>query len=270
MKASPRVLVIGGMNADVLATCEGEYREGDSVPGRLALRPGGVGRNVAAALAAHGARVELLTALGTDGNSNTLRASCAALGIGLSLSLTVPGPSPAYVAIHSRDGRMRAAVNDMAALEAITPECLEGMAGELSSFDACVLDANLREDTLVKAAHILRCPLVADPVSAAKAPRLSRILPRLHAVKPNLLEALAMTGREDAEGAAARLLGMGVRRVFISLGPEGVYWADGTTQGRVPVHAVLTASETGAGDAMTAGIAWGAAIGLSTVETACL
>ncbi len=53
----PRMLVIGGMNMDFLGTAGGAFVAGDSLPGTISLRPGGVGRNIAQTLASHGAEV---------------------------------------------------------------------------------------------------------------------------------------------------------------------------------------------------------------------
>ncbi len=265
---TPRILVIGGMNADILGVCEGSYLAGDSIPGSISTRPGGVGRNVAAALAARGVEVELLTAIGTDVHAAALEESCRELGIGLTLSATIPGPSPAYLAIHDAQGKMRAAVNDMRPLDSLTPGYLQGVSDRLRDFDVCVLDANLPEETLRAAAELIQAPLVADPVSAVKAVRLIPVVPRLAAIKPNLMEAQALAGVTDMEKAARWLMKQGACRVFISLGSEGLYWADANNCGIIRPSSLFMSCETGAGDAVTAGITYGLALGLSTIQTA--
>ena len=54
--------VVGGINLDVTGVITGETRPGDSNPGRISLSPGGVGRNIAAALMEHGQEVLFVTA----------------------------------------------------------------------------------------------------------------------------------------------------------------------------------------------------------------
>lgn len=88
--------------------------------------------------------------------------------------------------------------------------------------DAVVLDANLEAETLVFIAENCTVPLYADPVSTAKAPRLLGALKRLRAIKPNAMEAMALTGEKDPERAALALLERGVEQVFISLGRDGM------------------------------------------------
>ena len=45
-----RVIVIGGMNLDLLGMVDAPLTARDSNPGRVLSRPGGVGRNIAARL----------------------------------------------------------------------------------------------------------------------------------------------------------------------------------------------------------------------------
>lgn len=265
-----RLLVIGGMNLDILGVAGGAWLAGDSMPGAITQRPGGVGRNIASGLVALGAQVELLCALGNDQFSVSLRAACQAEGIGLGFALSTPYPSPTYLAIHDASGEMVSAVNDMRAMDALTPQAIGHLLPSLGGFDACVLDANLREDSLQAAARIKGMPLVADPVSAAKCRRLLPILHRLTALKPNRLEAEALTGETAPQNAAAALLARGVRMVFISLGAEGLYYADAALQGSLRAPSLPPSSRTGAGDAMTAGLALAISQGLPVREAALL
>ena len=134
-----RVLVVGGMNLDLLGWPGQPLLPRDSTPGRIVSRPGGVGRNIAARLAALGAEVSLLTVLGDDAWARLLTEACARDGIDLSLSLKTAYPSPCYLCVHDEQGDMLAGVNDMRALEALTPQALEARLPALAGFDGCVL-----------------------------------------------------------------------------------------------------------------------------------
>ena len=57
--------------------------------------------------------------------------------------------------------------------------------------------------------------------------------------------------------AAEIFLEKGVRRVFITLGTEGVYYHDGTTSRHIPNPPVEVVNATGAGDAFVAGLVYG-------------
>lgn len=257
-KSTPRVLVIGGMNMDVLGSTKMAFHERDSLPGHVSFRPGGVGRNIAEQLVRLGAQVSLITAIGHDASASALIASCEELGIDLSSAIKVPYPSPVYLAIHDNSGDMLAAINDMRAMDALLPEHLKEPLLTLS-YDACVLDANLSEPCLEAVAKYSKAPILADPVSAVKGMKLLPILPRLSAIKPNHMEALAITGESTHEEASKALIRLGVSQVFISLGAKGLWYQDQENQGLLPVMDVPEVPLTGAGDALSAGLAMGIA-----------
>lgn len=248
------VTVVGGMNLDLLATPDGPLLARDSTPGKITLRPGGVGRNIATRLSEAGASVRLITALGCDERAGMLARLCRESGIDLSLSVETSCSAPCYLCIHDDKGDMVLAVNDMTAMEYLTPEAMESRMDAVNQSDACVLDANLSRETLAYIAAHASIPLILDPVSCAKAARARVILPRLAAIKPNRMEAEALTGERNIEKAAAVLLAAGVKRVFISLGAEGVYYADAESRGYEPARPLPTLPATGAGDALCAGL----------------
>ena len=249
-----RVVVVGGMNLDVLGVPDRPLIARDSTPGTITLRPGGVGRNIAARLQELGAEVALITALGNDDRADTLSRLCRSCGIDLSLSVKTDCPAPCYLCIHDHMGDMALAVNDMSAMEKLTPEAMRGRMDAVNRADACVLDANLSPETLAYIAENVVVPLILDPVSCAKAPRVKPILSRLTAIKPNRLEAEALVGERNVEKAADALLSAGVKKAFISLGPEGVYFADASDRGYAPAIPLPNLPATGAGDALCAGI----------------
>ena len=58
--------------------------------------------------------------------------------------------------------------------------------------------------------------------------KLHGVMKHLRAIKPNALEAAALTGQTDPELAARALIDEGVQRVFISLGTNGMIAAEGS------------------------------------------
>ena len=73
---------------DVTGYCAGGLRLHDSNPGTIRFSPGGVGRNIAAALAGRGHEVSLITCLSDDAAGLSLSSDCAKRGIDLSNALT--------------------------------------------------------------------------------------------------------------------------------------------------------------------------------------
>lgn len=273
-KSEARCAVIGAANIDIGGFPTGLAAMGDSNPGRIRVSAGGVGRNIACNLARLGVETHLVTALGGDIFVEAVRADCAAAGVHLDHALTFPAaPSSAYLFIADAAGEMRLAVNDMSICETLTPEALAPLIDWLNTMDLVVLDANLPPETLVYLGESLHTPLLADAVSAAKVHRLLPLLPRLWALKPNALEAAALTGLPVSDNAAVaaaarRLRDMGLRRAFITLGERGVCrMEDGNVQ-FIPGAPVRLVNATGAGDAFTAALAWAMLRGLAPHETA--
>lgn len=248
------IFVVGGMNRDILAVPQGEYIPEDSNIGTVQFQTGGVGRNIAARIAETGEKVALITALGNDRIAEELKEDCRTRQISLEYALQTGLPSPVYVAVHDQTGNMTAAVNDMRAMECLTPERMKPLLPAVNHASCCVLDANLSLDALEYLAENVSCPLVLDPVSCEKSKRCNDILHRIYAAKPNLQEALFMTGRHSAEDAARSLLDKGVKQVYISLGKGGLLYASQDETGRLFPEELLTVPQTGAGDALCAGI----------------
>ena len=248
-----RIAVIGGMNMDIGGSANAALRLRDSNPGLVTLRPGGVGRNIAHDLRLLGAEVSLVSAVGDDAFGKELLASCEALRLDVSMTQVRPRErSSTYLYVNDDGGDMLLAVSDMDIVDRISPQVLEPLLKRLDDFDAVVLDANLSQAALNFLARMLTVPLYADPVSTAKAEKLLPILPRLRALKPNLLEARSLTGEKEAVRAARSLLNRGVKRVLLSLGAEGMLAAEGERVLHLPRQKVEVVNTTGAGDAATA------------------
>jgi len=273
---------VGGANTDVAGFTAAPLVPRDSNPGHVHVSSGGVGRNIAenlARLTADRHAVHLITAFGDDHNGRELARQCRAAGIRIEGSITAGGvPGSVYLAIMDERGDMALALNDMRALDAITPGALAAPERRelLEGADLVVADTNVPAETLVWLAENLTAPLVLDAVSVAKAPRAAAVVPKLRAVKGNGLEAGVLLGREvrnrdQSEAAARDLVARGAGSAFVTAGAFGVAWADARDSGRVPGPAVPSVTNaTGAGDAFAAGIALAILEGMSTREAATL
>ena len=256
------VVVVGGANVDIGGRSWETLVDGDSNPGLVSTSLGGVGRNIAHNLSRLGADVRMLTACGDDPNGQLLCSASAAAGIDMSHVLKLRDErTSTYLYITGPDGEMALAVSDMTICERITPAYLAANAALLQHARAVVCDTNIPAKSLAYLAQTCPAPIFCDPVSTAKAEKLRPILGKLHTLKPNKLEAELLSGipihdEGDVEMAADRLLSTGLRRVFISLGAEGVYAADhkeSCWMENLPARMVNT---TGCGDSMMAALVW--------------
>ena len=261
----PHIALLGGINMDVSVHAHSTLRAGDSNTGRVQCSPGGVARNVAENLLRLGLDTRLLGVLGDDVFGQSLWQSGAAMGLDMRACLTLPGQRTAtYVCLHRADGDMDVAVNDMDIMDALTPALLQPQQALLRDAAVLVADCNLRPDVwqwlVTEVAHPA---LFAEAVSVAKCTRLGDVLPQLHTLKANRLEAQALCGRaiasvQEACDAALALHRRGVGRVLISLGAQGVAWCDADGRcGHRAARAVPVVSATGAGDALMSGLVYG-------------
>ena len=252
LRTDPYIVVVGGVNMDIGAVSHAPLVARDSNPGRVTTSLGGVGRNIAHNLCLLGEHVSMVTVLGQDSFAQSVRENAAAIGLDLT---------------HS-------AVNDMSIYDHMTPDFLRQRLDFINHADLVVVETNLPEASLHWLCQHCTAPLLADPVSTIKAPKLQPVLGRLTALKPNRMEAELLSGvpihnEADAARAAENLLDTGLQQVYISLGSDGLYAADrqGHTA-RVVCPKVQIANATGGGDAAAAALASCIAHGKTLEETA--
>ena len=262
LRSGSYAVVVGGVNVDIGGRSFAPLVAADSNPGQVRVSLGGVGRNIAHNLSLMGVDVRLLTAYGDDLNGERAAASCSELGIDMSHALHIPGGTTStYLYLTAPDGEMVLAVSDMTICEKITPAYLASKLALLQNAQVVVADTNIPEESLRYLAENCTAPLFVDPVSTAKAEKLRPILSKIHTLKPNRLEAELLSGvkietREDVVLAADRLTELGVHRLFLSLGADGVYAAMGEQRLWLPTVPSQMVNTTGCGDAFMAALVW--------------
>lgn len=255
------IVVIGGLARDIEGrSFQGLVRE-DSNPGKVSWTLGGVGRNIAHNLSLLGVKVKLITAIGDDYFADIAIKTCEADGIDLSDSLKVKdGTTATYLYVSDPAGVMDIAVADMAVFDEISTDFIESKADVINGASAIVLDTNARRETIEYIRETFsQIPIFIDPVSTAKAEKLKGNLKGFYGIKPNKMEAELITGigiydESSMRKAADALLAEGVKNVYISLGSEGVYAADGKEAFLEPCLPVDLANVTGGGDAFMAAV----------------
>ena len=252
LREAPYIAVVGGVNMDIGAVSDAPLVARDSNPGRVTTSLGGVGRNIAHNLCLLGEQVSMITVLGQDSFAQSVLENAADIGLDLSHSATIPGGrTGTYLFIDGCDGDMALAVNDMAIYEHITPEFLRQRLDYINHADLVVVETNLPEASIQWLCSHCTAPVLADPVSTIKAPKLLPVLDKLTALKPNRMEAELLSGvtirdETDVQKAAKVLLDKGVQQVYISLGSDGLYAEDQAGRHvRLPCPKVQVVNATG-------------------------
>ncbi|HML66777.1 MAG TPA: PfkB family carbohydrate kinase [Clostridia bacterium] len=267
------IYIVGGAAIDITGKPDSICRERDSNLGRVGIRVGGVGHNIAKRLAALGYQAELVTAIGSGFHAGMVRESCRKANVSLAHTFVGTEHTGTYIGIFDEDGDMLVGISDMSVLDHLTPDYLSTLLPQINAARMCVIDGNLSPESLTYLCENVAAPLFYDPVSCSKAKRIGGSIGKCYAIKPNRFEAGFLSGKscDTLRGiyrASDWFLEQGVKRVFIDLVEEGVFWADAGGCGVVPAIAHAVVDTAGAGDAMGAAMIHGCVQGLSTEECA--
>jgi pseudouridine kinase len=269
------VTVIGGCNMDISGSPYGKLSGRDSNPGSVTFSPGGVGRNIAENLARLGLPVKLISVVGDDESGRRLLEETRASGVDVSHIRKLTGEATGiYLSVLDEDKDMYVAVSSMEIYDKLDTSYLLDKMPILERSRVSVFDANLSYDVIETALGMAQKNMkYLDTVSITKALRIKELIGRFDCIKPNRIEAEALSGI-SAEGNSGLLKNadhfheLGVSKVFISLGPDGTFFSDGTDRGICRALRVDIRSATGAGDAFLAGAVYAETEGLDIRDAA--
>lgn len=257
------ITVIGGANIDIAGIPHGLLREHDSNPGKVAFSLGGVGRNIAENLARLDQHVEFLTILGDDPYGEEIIRTAREQGMGISHAMVIKNANTStYLFILDEKKDMKIAIAAMDLYDKMNTEYLASKMTVVNNSQLCIADTNIPEEILRYLVDKSEVPVFVDCVSTAKTAKITNFIEKFHTVKANKLEAETLFGKKissdsDLKEAADFLLQKGVQQIFISLGEEGVFYANSSESGKLPAFRCKVVNATGAGDAFMAGIATG-------------
>jgi pseudouridine kinase len=284
-----RIVVAGGVNIDIKGFAASKIRGEDSNPGSITISAGGVAGNIASGLAALGAPVSLCTVLSDDRWGAFLIDRARERGIDTSPIIIKEGESSGtYLSLLQPTGELFSAVSDMHLLEGLGRQEISpwisqlnggGSADSGSDIRMLIIDANLPpailEALIIEAKH-KGIPIIAEPVSTTKAPRLILFLDHLTYLTPNeieyrkILESAGEVGKQGPWpcGFAITRGAEGVKIIppaaKLSLAQTAVQAAEQTAGRKPPARepyerpawpARIT-DVSGAGDAFTAGFCY--------------
>ena len=269
------IYIVGGAAIDITGKPESICRERDSNLGRVGIRVGGVGHNIAMRLSSLGYTTELVTAIGSGFHAGMVRESCRKANVSLAHTYVGTEHTGTYIGIFDEDGDMLVGISDMSVLDHLTPDYLSALLPQINASKMCVIDGNISPESLTYLCENVTSPLFYDPVSCAKAKRIGGSIGKCYAIKPNRFEAGFLSGKscDTLRGiyrASDWFLEQGVKRVFIDLAEEGVYWAQADGCGVVPAGTRMLHDVSIAGDAMSAAIIDGCVRNLPAEECALL
>lgn len=261
---TPRIVVVGSMNMDLVARVSRLPRPGETVFGNaLAYIPGGKGANQAVAAARLGAHVTMCGRLGDDAFAAELRDSLSKAGVDVSSVRTSNGESSGVAWIGVDDDGLNCITVIAGANGRVTIDDVQHWDDLIRQADVVIVQGEIPlvaiEAVLAQASRAgVRSVFDVAPVPAEP---LTETCWQADIISPNQWEAEQLTGLPvdswpAAEAAALALYQMGARTVILKLGALGALIAEpGQPAIRMPACEIDAVDTTAAGDAFTAALA---------------
>lgn len=262
------LLCIGAAHMDVKAYAMEAPFLHTSIPVRCATCFGGVVRNIAENLASLGARVGLVSRVGSDADGVALCGAMRLRGIDTQgISFSKMCATARYTALLTPEGDLFVALADMQIYDEMDPSLIKHSLQQYLTTPFWVVDANLPENTIQEvAANVVSQKLWAVAVSVPKIERFKPVLSCLDGLILNQEELYALTGEMSIEKGIEYLARKGVKHVVATVGAEGAYFFDGDTIGHRRPQKIDVVDVTGAGDAFSAGVVYAVSKGKSLFE----
>ena len=266
----PVMVVLGGINMDLVGTTERMPAPGETVFGQsFHTAPGGKGANQAVAAARLGAEVRMVGRVGQDEFGPVLLDGMRREGIDISGVASDPNNSSG-IAMILLDGRKENYIIAIyGANLASDHEQVKAVESALDGADALLLQLETPLEVAVESARLARrrgVRVVWDPAPALDMGHDAYVL--CDVLTPNQSEAEYLTGipvtdLDSAKRASRQLVTEGVSACVLTMAGTGSYYATQDDEGLVSPFDVEVLDTVAAGDAFSAALGVALAEGLS-------
>ncbi len=273
LTGSPRIAVVGSAVTDLTTFTDAFPRPGETLFGKgFDLGFGGKGANQAVAARLCGAEVMMVAKVGDDLFGQATIDNFTSFGIDTTHVHIVEGAPTGVAPIFVEPNGQNRIIVVKGANDRLTPADVDAAAPDLERVDAIILQFEIPLETIYHTirfarAHNIRCivnPAPAVPANLAELAGADYFIP--NETEAELLTGLPVRSVAEAAACASALLGMGFRRVVITLGARGSLLADAARHTHGPPFSVTATDTTGAGDAFIGSLAVFLAEGLPEQE----
>jgi pseudouridine kinase len=261
MSKTIKISVFGASNVDITGYTKATLIYKDANIGTMKTTSGGVGRNIAENLQRLQFDVELFSVFADDPLSDFLINDCNKKQLKIDRSLIVKDSSAStFIAIMDEHNDLALGISAMDLYDTINEnKFIDKLPAKLESIYT-VLETNFSSNILQNI--IKKYPeqrFVLDTVSGKKALRAIPLLHNLYILKTNLLEAEMISGmkiktEQDLKKLTGYFIDKGVKKVFITLGKDGVIYGDAKGIYHKTSIASKIINTIGAGDSFVAGL----------------
>lgn len=277
MKKTPKILVVGSINMDMICTSSKLPSNGETVTGvSFSTAAGGKGANQAVAAARLGAQVTMVGKIGNDAFGTELYGKLRNEGIDVSHVGIVENVSTGVADIQVQE-REDGAENRILVISGANGEIYEDdvsfLESEISEYDMVILQNEIPTEInllVAKYAHNKGVSVMLNPAPSKELP--SELYEYCDYVAPNEHEAKDITGYNakdpaEREKAISALHALGVGHVLITLGSDGCVYSDGKRTLHSPSVALgKVVDPTAAGDSFIGAFSCAVASGKSVED----
>ena len=262
MTRRPRIVVLGGINIDLIALTPRLPEPGETVVGDdFYTTPGGKGGNQAVAAARLGAQVSMVGRVGGDIFGPGLLDDLRKDGVDVSGVAVDPDRASGVAFILLDSDRQNRIVAVYGANAACDEEQLRAACLAMDGAEALLLQQETNVELSLAAAEFARkkgVRVVWDPAPVRDLPL--EAYSNVDILTPNQTEVRALCGidvvdADSAERAAVTLVEKGIPTAIVKLGELGACYATADGSGHVPSFEVEAVDTVAAGDAFGAGVA---------------
>jgi ribokinase len=264
------IVVVGSLNMDLVVRSTQLPLPGETIIGSdFRTFPGGKGANQAVAAARLGARVKMIGRVGKDPFGDSLMQTLAKDGIDASFVGRDPQAATGVALITVDAGGQNTIVVASGANGQVTPQDILQAESAFAGSAVLLLQLEIPLQAIEKAIELARkhhLQVVLNPAPAQ--PLAKELLAGVDTLIPNQTELRLLTGMDEIQPAAHRLLEMGVRQVVVTLGEQGALVCGEGGEFTLPAYRVEAVDATAAGDAFVGAYAVALLEGESPIQAA--
>lgn len=261
------IVVLGDINADITAFTKRLPKIGESVTGKeVNTYPGGKGANQADQCAKLGVKTYMIGRTGSDFQGITVLKSMRDDGIDCSYVKVAEDEKTGCAVINIDENGKNTLVYTPAANMGFTKEDIDKVKDLIVNAGVFISQNAINQDVIVyalKIAHEAGVTTIFNPAPASELPQ--KIYEYVDFITPNETESELFTGilmkdhtpEEWRAQTKQWFFDQGVKRICITMGSDGVFYADKEEEMVIPAFKIDPIDTTAAGDSFHGGLAYG-------------